>query len=266
MKFDSLEGMAHSPAMAVPKPRPRNRCSPFSTGRASIPRRSGSCARRDVFFPNIGPCAAKVETVLDLAYAPKLAAEVTLQPDQAVRLRRGDLVFGYPRRSRCAEPEGELRRGRGAEARGARRPRGARAPRGWQSILDGSRRFSRRSTRVKRDLPRGLRDAGLLRRALDGRELHDRRPRHARSRPGPALRLPISCGFRRAHRPLGRGVDRLSFGTVRGGRGGGADFRELRRGHSPGLSWRLVARADPAHRGRLARESAAGADHRLREG
>ena len=50
----------------------------------------------------------------------------------------------------------------------------------------------------------------LLRRAVDGGELHDRRPRHARPGAGAAVRLSPSRPVRRADRPAGRRLGRLS--------------------------------------------------------
>jgi uroporphyrinogen decarboxylase len=67
--------MAHSPAMSLPKPI----LSVLDGTRVDPPpiwlmRQAGR------FLPEYRALRAKVETVLDLAYAPKLAAEVTLQP------------------------------------------------------------------------------------------------------------------------------------------------------------------------------------------
>ena len=53
-------------------------------------------------------------------------------------------------------------------------------------------------------LPRRRGADRLLRRALDGGELHDRRPRHARPGAGAAVRLSQSRAVRGADRPAGR--------------------------------------------------------------
>ena len=53
---------------------------------------------------------------LDMAYDPEAAAEITLQPLQALPVRRRDPVFGYPHRPPRDRPGTELRRGRGTAA------------------------------------------------------------------------------------------------------------------------------------------------------
>ena len=83
--------------------------------------------------------------------------------------------------------------------------------------------------RVKAALDAGHRAARLLRRAVDGRDLHDRRARHARPGAGAAVRLSRSGGFRTADRCAGRSLGRLSGAAVRGRRRCRADVRYLGR-------------------------------------
>ena len=107
--------------------------------------------------------------------------------------------------------------------------------------IDGGRDRPARRRSVSRESRAGLRDgpaaagrtAGrddadrLLRRALDGRDLHDRRPRHARPGAGAAVRLSASGGVAAAAEDAGRSFGRLSHPPDRGRRRCRADLRFL---------------------------------------
>ena len=69
--------------------------------------------------------------------------------------------------------------------------------------------------------------ARILRCAVDGRDLHGRGPRHARSSAGAALCLSRAGGLCAPDRYFGRGVDRLSGRPTQGRRRGGANLRYL---------------------------------------
>ena len=111
--------------------------------------------------------------------------------DPALRLRRGDPVLRHPRRPARARPGGALRRGRGAAAR-AGRPRVADSRRLADELpLERLAPVFETLERVAGGAPGRDDAARLLRRALDGRELHDRRQGHARPGAGPP-RSPIA--------------------------------------------------------------------------
>ena len=127
----------------------------------------------------------------------------------------------------------------------------------------GSRRCSRRSTGSNGTARRRRADR-LLRRAVDGGELHDRRARHARPGAGAALRLSRSGAVRRADRPSRRRLGRISG---RGRLAAGAEavqiFEFVGRRAAAGRIRALVRRADGRARRQGAGEGAGGADHRL---
>ena len=109
--------------------------------------------------------------------------------DPPLRLRCGDPVLRHPGGARRARPDGPLRRGRGPAAR----PRSPRPvgfpPCAARSISSGSAPVFETMRRVQGGPAGGGRADRLLRGALDGRDLYDRRARHARPGPGPAARL-----------------------------------------------------------------------------
>ena len=145
------------------------------------------------FLPEYRAVRAKVESVLDLAYAPRMAAEVTLQPvrrfgfDAAI-LFSDILVVPDALNCKVSFVEGE-----GPRLDADPRTRGSRATgrsdRPWTARPD-----LRDDHAGEAGIAGCLRDARLLRRPLDGRELYDRRSRHSRPRSVPAVRLPISSG------------------------------------------------------------------------
>src|SRR6516164_11716295 len=66
--------------------------------------------------------------------------------------------------------------------------------------------------------------SGLLRRAVDIGDLHDRRTRNARSVAGAIICLPTTRSVRDADRPSGGSFGELSRAAVQGRRRCGADF------------------------------------------
>ncbi len=94
--------------------------------------------------------------------------------------------------------------------------------------------------RLKQDLPPGRAAHRLLRRAVDGGKLHDRRPRHAGSSAGPTVRLPPSAALRSHHRPADQRFHHLSLPADRSRRRRHSDLRHLGRGSADGRVRPLV--------------------------
>ena len=147
--------------------------------------------------------------------------------DPPLRLRRRDPVLGHPGRPPRARPGRALRGGRGAAPRSARRPGGVLAPAGGRrSGGDGASRPGLRDGATAARRTAGRDDAaGLLRCALDGGELHDRRPRHAGPRPRAGAGRGRHRPGRRPDRPARHGADRLPRAPARGRRRRRADLR-----------------------------------------
>jgi uroporphyrinogen decarboxylase len=80
LEFDSLESMSHSPAMTAPKPASPKPILAVLDGTRVDPPPIWLMRQAGRFLPEYRALRAKVGTVLDLAYAPKLATEATLQP------------------------------------------------------------------------------------------------------------------------------------------------------------------------------------------
>ena len=72
--------MAHSPRMSSPKPTTRKPILCVLDGTRVDPPPIWLMRQAGRFLPEYRALRAKVDTVLDLAYAPKLAVEATLQP------------------------------------------------------------------------------------------------------------------------------------------------------------------------------------------
>ena len=130
--------------------------------------------------------------------------------DPPLRLRCRDHVLRHPGHPACARPGRALRRERGTASsiRSRREPISTARRR----AAPGASRARLRDARSPAVVPAEGDDAArLLRRALDGGELHDRRQGHARTRRRRALAAYRDPAFmRRAHRQAGRCLDRLS--------------------------------------------------------
>ena len=149
------------------------------------------------YLPEYRETRAKAGSFLDLCYNPDLAVEVTLQPIRRFGFDASILFSDILVVPLCARPRPALR-GRPWAADDADRRR----PRSTGSTANG---FTRSGAGLRDGRPAAARAAcgndadRLLRRAMDGRDLHDRRARHARPGAGAAV-LPI--GIREAMRRL----------------------------------------------------------------
>ena len=103
----------------------------------------------------------------------------------------------------------------------------------------------------------------LLRRAVDGCDLHGRGPRHAGPGAGADDGLSASGGVRQNHRHAGREFDPVPGRAIEGRRRRAADFRHLGRRAAAARIFALVGRADAAHRRGRAQAGARREDHRL---
>ena len=106
-----------------------------------------------------------------------------------VRLRCGDPVLGHSGRCRMRSGSGQLRRGRGAAARSDRRSPRLRAACPQSRPCDVLAPVYETIALCEETARSERHPAWILRGALDGGELHDRRPRHARPGAGSAVCL-----------------------------------------------------------------------------
>ena len=215
------------------------------------------------YLPEYRAVRARAGSFLDLCYTPELAAEVTLQPirrfgfDAAI-LFADILLVPQALGADLAFVEGEGPRLSTVTGAGGPRPPAARRgdPRdAGAGLRDGARRCGRSCRRGAADR--------LRRRALDGRHLHDRRPRHARPGAGAGAALPRSRDLRRADRADHRGDHRLPARPDRGRRRGGEALRQLGRRAAGPASSPATHRAGAADRRGAARGASRGAGHRL---
>ncbi len=180
------------------------------------------------YLPEYRALRAQANGFLDLCFDPARAAEVTLQPirrfgfDAAILFsdilvvphalgQRVTFVEGEgPRLDALGDPQSLQRLKRGDRSRAA----GA----GLRGDRAGQTGFAGRGGAV-----------GVLRRAVDGRDLHDRRMWDAGSGAGAAVRVSVSRRIRAADRCADDGVDRLSGPAIRRRGRCRADFRYLGR-------------------------------------
>ena len=180
------------------------------------------------YLPEYRALRARAGSFLDLCYAPDMAAEVTLQPirrygfDAAILFsdilvvpdalgQKVEFVEGEGPRLEPIRTGVELARLNAAATRGRVRPR-----------------LRNRVARSPGSTPR-CRSHRILRRAVDGGDLHGRRTRFHRSggRAGVGLSRPQRISA--ADRPAGRDVGGVSQRAGDGGCAGSADFRQLGR-------------------------------------
>ena len=199
------------------------------------------------YLPEYRALREKAGGFLDLVFNPELAAEVTLQPirrfgfDAAI-LFSDILVVPHALGQTVTFAAGEgplldpIKDRTDFERLTSRyRPSGAGA-----GLRNHSARESGFTARCHA--------AWLLRRAVDGRDLHGRGPWNAGSGAGAVVRLSGCRGFRRTHGRAGRGVGELSGAPAPGRRRCGADLRYLGRCVAAGAVRALVHCADQAHR------------------
>ena len=139
------------------------------------------------YLPEYRATRARAGSFLDLCYTPELAAEVTLQPIRRFGFDAAILFADILLVPQALGAELALRRGRGAAALDGhhrRRPRAAAAGRG--GARDAGAGLRDGAARVRAELPPETPLIGFAGRALDGRDLHDRRARHARPGAGAA--------------------------------------------------------------------------------
>ena len=161
------------------------------------------------YLPEYRELRAQSPTFLDFCYTPKLAVEATLQPirrfgfDAAI-LFSDILVMPDALGQSVSFETGEGPRLAAIETAEdfAQAARGAGLVAARAGVRGGRRRARGAAARDRADR--------LLRRAVDGGELHDRRARHAGAGAGAAVRLPSSRAVRGADRPPRGRVRRLS--------------------------------------------------------
>ncbi len=144
--------------------------------------------------------------------------------NQALRVRCGHRVFRYSGRAPCAWPACRIPGRRGSKA-----PAGHERERAFEAVREGSWQAVRSGLRGNRPDCAGpwRADAAdrILRRALDGGELHGGRRRLAGSARGKAPGLPGSANLQGAARSARRNVERVSHRPGQGRRARAADFR-----------------------------------------
>mgnify|MGYP003693845873 CR=1 FL=1 len=215
------------------------------------------------YLPEYRALREKAGDFLTLCFTPELAAEVTLQPvrrfgfDAAI-LFSDILVIPHALGQRC-----DLRR---ARVRGSIRSPTARALMRLELELDHGVLAPVYETirRVKASLVAGRCAAGLLRCAVDGRKLHDRRSRHA----GPAAGADVCLSAipKRLPMLIDMLVDASASYLVRqfqAGRRCGADFRYLGGRAAGGRVCAMVHRARAADRCERAQSGTGCQGHRL---
>ena len=157
------------------------------------------------YLPEYRAIREKTESFLDLCFNPKLAAEVTLQPirrfgfDAAI-LFSDILVVPHALGQRVT-----FRGGEGPRLDALDEPS---AIDRLRTTIDHAALAPVYETiaRVKQELPAECRAAGLLRCAVDGRDLYDCRLRNAGSGAGAAIRLSASRSICRIDRTACRGL------------------------------------------------------------
>ena len=216
------------------------------------------------YLPEYRAVREKAGSFLDLCFTAEACRRGDAAADPAVRFRCGDFVFRYSGDSACARPDGDVRRRRRPGLEPTDDPQAMSTLSPQDRSMQCWRRSMKRSGWSKRRLLPADDVARILRRAVDGRDLHGRGRRHAGSGAGAVVRLSRSGGIRAADRYSGRGFGRISGRAIRGRRRCGADFRYLGGRAAAGANSRAGAsRRRGGSSTACARSSAGREDHRL---
>ena len=247
-----------------PEQGPRRFLRPFA-GEAVSPPPIWLMRQAGRYLPEYRAVRTKAGGFLDLCYTPALAAEVTLQPirrfgfDAAI-LFSDILVVPDALGQKVAFVEGEgprLDPVRSAVGSAALEP-------GRDSAQVRARQ--RNGREVAAGSAAGDGAHRLLRRAVDGGELHGGGAGLARPARGEAVGISRSRWIWTIDRSAGRGVDRVPVGPSAGRCRRAADFRYMGGGVAAGGVRGVGGGADPADRERGSRQASKGADHRLSAG
>ena len=160
------------------------------------------------YLPEYRAIRGSASAASSISASPRACRRSNPAADPPVRLRRRDPVLRYPGDPARARAERVLRDRARAAARSDSPT--AQALRGLADEVDQNVLAPVYETmrQVKAALARRRGAARLLRRAVDGRDLHDRRPRHAGPGAGAAVRLSRSDSLRAADRHAGRRLGR----------------------------------------------------------
>ena len=195
------------------------------------------------YLPEYRELRAKAGSFLDLCFTPDYAAEVTLQPirrfnfDAAI-IFSDILVIPYALGRSVRFEAGEGPRLDPLDTPEKIATLAAKADfTKLEPVFEALRR-------VRAELDPEDRADRLLRRAVDGCDLHGRRARHAGPGAGADDGLSASRGVRKNHRHAGREFDPLSRRAIEGRRQCAADFRHLGRRAAAARISALVGRAD----------------------
>ena len=195
------------------------------------------------YLPEYRELRAKAGGFLDLCFTPEFAAEVTLQPirrfnfDAAI-IFSDILVIPYALGRSVRFEAGE---GPRLDPLDTPDKVATLAPQADFGKLEPVYEALRR---VRRELEPEDRADRILRRAVDGRDLHGRRARHAGPGAGADDGLSPSRGVRANHRRAGRELDPVSARPAQGRRRRAADLRHLGRRAAAARIPALVDRAD----------------------
>jgi hypothetical protein len=215
------------------------------------------------YLPEYRATRAQAGDFLSLCYNSELAAEVTLQPIRRYGFDAAILFADILLIPDALGADLWFVTGEGPRLSTITGPEGMRPLKGKDDIHDHLAPVYETVRILSRELPKETTLIGFAGRAVDGGDLHDRRPRHARSGPGPQAAAGGPRDLRRADRPPDRGHDRVSRHAGASRRRGGEDLRQLG-GVAQGRGVRpLRARTHAADHGRAEAPPSRAAGHRL---
>ena len=213
------------------------------------------------YLPEYRETRAKAGSFLELCFNPDLAVEVTLQP-----IRRFGFDASIVFSDILVVPYALGRDLRFEEGRG---PLMTPITEAEIERLDGARFHEvlapvyETVARLRRELPARDDAARLLRRAMDGRDLHDRGAWDARPGAGALVLVPTPGGVRPAALAACRSFGAVSYSPDRGRRRRGADFRFMGRRPRRGVFRSALREAGGRDRRPGAKSLSGRADHRL---